>query len=132
MEINDLIIQDTEWRGGGIVTVVKETDPLLRRFGQCDFIDIEIGTTLEVQRQKADEVWSVLREKATFVMEDTRSDSPSFEARQTVTLWGKTPQTMLIPFGISCRITTEHPAGATLVRLTTHRDETHPGDKVPS
>lgn len=130
MEINDVIVQDIEWKAGRI-TLVRETDPLLRRFGQCDLVSLEFDQTIEIWRQQADEVWSVLQETATFWLKDERQDSPSHQAQQKVTLSSQRPQVILVPFGVSCKVATEHSAGAMLVRLTTHQDSTHPGDKTP-
>jgi len=130
MEINDVFIQAIEWKSGRI-TLVKESDPLLRRFGQCDFIELEEGKATKIFRNQADEVWFVLEEEARFELMDLREDSPSFETQQTVELTADTPQTILIPFGVSCKISTGISRKARLLRLTTHQDDTDPGDLIP-
>ncbi|MFN2144055.1 MAG: hypothetical protein ACK2T7_01825 [Anaerolineales bacterium] len=130
MEINDVIVLNVESKSNQI-TILKESDPLLRRFGQCDLINLESGESIEIWRQQADEVWFVFEELASFELVDLRENSPSFEVQQTFILRAETPQVILIPFGVSCRISTDISLGSRLVRLTTHQDGTLPGDKTP-
>jgi hypothetical protein len=131
MKIQDVIIKDNEWQND-IVQILNETEPFLRRFGQCDFVAIAPGESVEFLRQKADEAWTVLYEKANFILEDTRPDSPSYQVREGIELYADTAQTILIPFGVSCTILTEEWHNSHLLRLTTHQDDTHPGDKTIS
>ena len=129
MEIHDLYIQDTEWRGNRVITIVKESDPLLRRFGQSDLLKLGSGEELVIQRQRADEVWSVVAGRAAFSLTDLREDSSSFNAELALRLDGESPQTLLLPFGVACCIKADQ--AATLIRLTTHQDDDNPDDKTP-
>ena len=128
MEISDVIIHDIEWRENTL-TLVKDSDPLLRRFGQCDHIILKNGKTIEIWRQQADEIWSVVGGQVNFNLVDTRPESPTYQIEQLISLAGEEPQVLLIPFGVNFKLDCELPS--TLIRLTTHQDATHPGDKTP-
>lgn len=128
LAINDLAVQALEWRGG-ILTVVSENDPLLRRFGQCDYVRLNAGDTLEILRQQADEVWAVIVGEAEARLEDRREDSPSYQAVQALELEETLPKAVLVPFGVRCRMTAS--TDAVLIRLTTHEDRDNPEDHTP-
>ena len=72
-KISDLVVKDLDWRDG-ILTVIKENDHLLRRFGEMDVVTIEPSRSLEVFRQQADEVWALLSGQVLFHLEDQRQD----------------------------------------------------------
>lgn len=128
LAINDMAVQALEWRGG-ILTVVSDSDPLLRRFGQCDYVRMGAGETIEVLRQQADEVWALIAGTADARLKDQREESPSYQAIQTFELDGDLPKAVLVPFGVRCRITTR--SEAVLIRLTTHEDSEDSDDLVP-
>ncbi|MBN2046046.1 MAG: hypothetical protein JW757_13570 [Anaerolineales bacterium] len=128
MEIHDLWIQNIYWKQKNL-TIVKESDPFLRRFGQCDFIQLQKGEKLEFQRKKADEVWCVVTGQAVFRLTDLRQDSSSYQAESILTLDGQSPKTVLVPFGVAVRIECEMPA--IFIRLTTHEDGENPEDQTP-
>ena len=128
LAINDMAVQALEWRSG-ILTVVSENDPLLRRFGQCDYVRLEAEGSLEILRKQADEVWAVIAGQAVLKLEDQRAASPSYQAILDLKLDGELPKAVLVPFGVRCRITTRKEAG--LIRLTTHEDGDNPEDHTP-
>ena len=128
LAINDMTVQAMEWRGR-VLTVVSENDPLLRRFGQCDYLRLSAGEALEIQRKQADEVWAVIEGESSLRVEDRREDSPSCGKHQTLELTGEQPKAVLVPFGVhglfSARL------DAVLIRLATHEDSADPEDLIP-
>jgi dTDP-4-dehydrorhamnose 3,5-epimerase-like enzyme len=132
MEINDVVIHDighNKLKSGKFVTILRETDPLLRRFGQFDLLMLDAGEDITFYREKADEIWAVVDGHVAVKVEDTRRDSPSYQKQQNEELKGEIPRLIMVPFGVKCVINAELPS--TLVRLTTHQDDTHPGDQTP-
>lgn len=125
LAINDMAVQALEWRSG-ILTVVSENDPLLRRFGQCDYVRLEAEENLEILRQRADEVLAVIAGQADIKLEDQRQESPSYHAVQDLELDGELPKAVLVPFGVRCRIAAR--TETVLIRLTTHADSDNPAD----
>lgn len=135
MEINDLVIHKTRWKEN-VLAVLTASDPILRRFGQLDLVKIDRTESLEIYRQKADEFWMVLSgSRAEFILQDNRPDSPSYLVEQRVLLDGGEVQLgepklgVLIPFGVAFRI--ECGDNTVFIRLTTHQDTDHPGDRTP-
>ena len=128
LAINDMVVQALEWRGG-ILTVVSENDPLLRRFGQCDYVRMQAEENLEILRQRADEVWAVIAGRTDLELEDLREESPSYQAVQHLELDGGLPKAILVPFGVRNRISAR--TEAVLIRLTTHEDSDNPEDHTP-
>ena len=127
MGINDLIIKPLNWNTG-VLTILRESDPLLRRFGECDLVRVEGSQPIQIRRQKADEIWGLVSGEAELQLTDTRPESPSYQAGQIIGLESSHPKAVLVPFGVSCRITTT--SEAVFVRITTHQDGTHPGDET--
>ena len=128
LAIDDMAVLSLAQRGG-ILTVVSEHDPLLRRFGQCDLIQLQAGETLEILRRQADEVWALVSGAAAAKLEDQREDSPSFESVQALELSGDAPRAVLVPFGVRWRVTAR--TQAVLVRLSTHEDGANSEDLTP-
>jgi len=126
--INDLTLMPLAWRDGRL-TVLSENDPLLRRFGQCDYLRLAAGASRILLRKQADEIWTLVSGRARLVLTDQREDSPSRQSGQTLELDENAPRSVLIPFGVHARITAT--ADAVFVRLTTHADDFDPGDLVP-
>lgn len=131
MKIYDVILKRID-RRSGVLTLVKETDPLLRRFGQLDLVTLGPDSSLEIFRNEADEIWTVVEGNAHFNLIDNRENSPSFQNKEELGLGADPTELILIPFGVQCLITSTHPTGSTLVRLTTHEDGTNPGDSTLS
>ena len=127
-KISDMLVKDLDWRDG-ILTVIKESDHLLRRFGEVDVVTIEPSRYLEVFRQQADEVWALLSGQASFHLEDQRQDSPSLGSGVDLDINQDSPQEVLVPFGVFCKLSSAQ--GAMLLRISTHQDGTQPGDKSP-
>jgi len=129
MEIHDLVLHKISWNDYTQLTIVQKTDPLLRRFGQCDLVMLNLNQSVEIYRKKADEIWAVGLGEVEFDLIDDRSDSPTYQAEDLVMIKGGMPTSVLIPFGVICRITGKAESSV-LVRLTTHQDGTHQGDKT--
>ena len=135
MEINDVYLHQIVWKGNDL-TLVRESDPVLRRFGQCDLVRSDQHQPLEVFRKRADELWIVLNGDPTeFVLNDLRPDSPSFQNEQKIMIEAVesgtlfTKEALLIPFGVAFRIECQSPTS--FIRLTTHQNEDDPEDKTP-
>ena len=127
LNISDSFITSIDWNSG-VLTVLKESDQLLRRFGQVDVVDLGAKNTLEVRRIQADEIWAIISGKAEIELEDQRGESPSFGKRVDMEVEGKSPQVFLVPFGVNCKISSQE--GAILLRISTHQDGTHPEDRT--
>jgi len=128
LAINDMAVQALEWRGS-FLTVVSENDPMLRRFGQCDYVRMKAEETFEILRRQADEVWALIAGQADVRLEDRREESPSYQAVQTLEMDAELPKAVLVPFGVRCRIAAR--TEAVLIRLTTHEDSDIPEDHIP-
>lgn len=127
MTINDLALLDLERREGRLV-VLRDEDHLLRRFGQAEVVSLSGGTETDFRlRAVADEVWAALDGRAKFRLIDKRLGSPSFGQSQEVDLDGEQPQALLIPFGVAYSMAAAE--AASLIRLATHADHTHPEDR---
>ena len=118
-KVSDMTVKELQWRRG-ILTLVDESDPLLRRFGQLDFIKLSAGKTLEIEREQADEIWTAVSGSVEVALEDLRQDSPSYKAAERFLLDGEAPLALLVPFGVGCRI--EAQTETELIRITTHKD----------
>jgi hypothetical protein len=127
LSISDAYLIDLK-AGQGAVTILKENDHLLRRFGQVDFIELSKGEQITVQRAVADEVWAVVGGEAAFDLEDQREQSPTNGVINTIKLAKSAPKALLVPFGVACKVSTEH--GGRLVRISTHEDGTTAGDQT--
>ena len=126
--IPDLYLLDLKWDGNRLV-LLQEDDHLLRRFGQVDLHRIKKGqTTLFTCREVADEIWTLISGRAVFTLIDKREESPSENQNVIITLDETSPQALLVPFGVACAVQTKQ--DSQLIRLTTHLDGTHSGDKT--
>ncbi len=126
MKISDMYVLDLAWHGQKL-TIIKETDQLLRRFGQMDMIKINQNNRVEVFRSEADEIWAPVSGQAQVRLEDQRDDSPSNGEVVHLEITDDDPKAILVPFGVNCTITSSE--GATLLRIETHEENTHPGDQ---
>jgi hypothetical protein len=125
-EISDMYVADLKWQEG-VLTVIKESDHLLRRFGQVDIVNLAPESKLEICRDEADEIWALVSGKVLLLMEDQRKDSPSFGRLVELEISQDAPKAVLVPFGVTCKVSSTR--GAILLRTGTHQDGTHPSDR---
>ena len=112
----------------GPLTLLRNRDHLLRRFGQLDLIDLDAGEQTEATlRGEADRFYFCIQGRVTVTLLDLREHSPSLGAQARLTLDAKQPQGLLAPFGVACSLAAE--TDARLVLLSTHSEE-HPQDRV--
>jgi len=128
--ISDLALLDLRWQGG-VLTVITEDNHLLRRFGAVDVVNLEPDRPRVLLRHQADEIWTVLSGQAFFHLEDHREDSPSQGTALDVTISQDAPRALLIPFGVLCKVSSTKKESI-LLRISTHQDESHPGDTTLS
>ncbi|MEW6567901.1 MAG: hypothetical protein AB1449_07000 [Chloroflexota bacterium] len=102
-------------------TALRNTDPLLRRFGLAEVLrrTPEARAYLRL-RTAADEVWVLLEGQVEFLWHDLRTRSPSFGIRHH--LQADRPLLVLAPFGVAFGVRAQNGA-ALLLRLATHSDE---------
>ncbi|MEE8120506.1 MAG: hypothetical protein V3T55_03190 [Anaerolineales bacterium] len=128
--IHDLYIRELtleETNGSAKLHVLSDDDHLLRRFGQVQVIRKSPGRSETLcLREVADEVWALIEGEVEFAWHDLRQDSPS--QGHWHHLHSKTPTLVLAPFGVAfgCRAMKDP---ALLVRLSTHAENVHSGDR---
>ena len=118
-DIMDMVVLNLDWQNG-ILTVLQEENHLLRRFGQIDIVNLESGQIMEFMRRHADEIWVLLDGQASLQMKDQRTDSPSFEALVEIELNEKHPKAILVPFGVTSRVSAN--GTASFLRISTHQE----------
>ena len=117
-------------RAAGRLTLLRNNDHLLRRFGQLDLLDLAAGDRQAFTlRGEADRFLFAIGGQVTVVLQDLRETSPTRGARAGVALKADQPQGLLVPFGVACSLTAESPAR--IIQLSTH-SETHPLDRTVS
>lgn len=117
-------------REAGRLTLLRNSDHLLRRFGQLDMLDLAAGQRSDLAiRGEADRFLFAIDGRLKIAMLDVRTASPTFGARAELSLSAEQPQGVLVPFGVACLVaaTTQ----ARLIQLSTH-SEPHPADRAPS
>lgn len=115
LSIPDVYLKELDLVSEGIL--LDEDDHLLRRFGRCEVVFLDQSRPgLEFVREQADEYWAILDGQAVMDLSDKREDSPSQGESLTLTLTADQPVGVLVPFGVSCRLT----GTARFVRLMTH------------
>ncbi len=128
--IHDLYIRELtleETNGLTKFHVLRDDDHLLRRFGQVQVIRKSPGRSETLcLREVADDVWALIEGEVEFAWHDLRRDSPSQDHWHH--LRSETPTLVLAPFGVAfgCRAL-ENPA--LLIRLSTHAESVHSGDR---
>jgi dTDP-4-dehydrorhamnose 3,5-epimerase-like enzyme len=131
--ISDVVLLQLSKKGHGLI-VLKDSDHLLRRFGQIEILQLEAGSIAPTfLRNFSEEVWSVINGNAIFRLVDRRKASPSENKSDIIELDSGKPQTLLVPFGIEFSI--EAIEDSTLVRITTHTDDADqdgPVDSIPT
>ena len=106
---------------------LRDTDHLLRRFGQAEVVQAQPGPKTQLRsREIADEVWALIEGKVEFVWHDLRQDSPTYD-RWHHLICDK-PTLVLVPFGVSFGYQALG-GSASMLRLTTHPDGVHDGDQ---
>lgn len=117
-------------REAGRLTLLREKDHLLRRFGQLELMDLDVGEQTEFTlRAEADRFLFSIKGSVTATFLDLRAASPSKGVRAEFTLDADQPQGMLVPFGVACSLAAS--SAARLIILSTH-SESHPEDRTPS
>lgn len=107
----------------GRMTLLRNDDHLLRRFGALEGLRLEPDVSFAVQRLIADEIWCLLEGSAAVRLEDRRRDSPTMGIVEEHTV--ERPTRLLIPFGVAAEVRAGE-GGAFLVRLMTHDLEEDP------
>ena len=107
---------------------LRETDYLLRRFGQVEVVRVSSRalSTLHL-RHRADEVWALVEGAVEFTWRDMRENSPTFENTHQITC--HMPTQVLVPFGVAFG-TRAVDGAALLIRVSTHIDDSHESDRV--
>jgi mannose-6-phosphate isomerase-like protein (cupin superfamily) len=97
---------------------LRESDQLLRRFGEAEIIRLKPGgRTALTLRPVADEVWAVLEGTVEALWHDHRPRSSTRDARYQTTL--RRPTLLLAPFGVAFGVRAVG-GGALLARFATH------------
>lgn len=106
---------------------LRDTDHLLRRFGQAEVVHTLPGSKARLRsREVADEVWALIEGQVEFVWHDLRQDSPTYDRWHRLTC--DKPTLVLVPFGVAFGYRALA-GSASLLRLTTHSDGEHDGDQ---
>lgn len=107
--------------------LLRESDQLLRRFGQLEIITISNESKAAYRRRSsADEFIYTLMGQLSFHLIDIRQGSPTRGAELDVDLKEGLTQALLIPFGVAYSIAAN--GEAKLIRLSTERDEINTAD----
>lgn len=128
MSIPDVYCLDLVQEGNQLV-LLRDSDHLLRRFGQIEVRELKVGEISQfILRKAADEILSVTQGEVSLLLIDKRLDSPSENQTMKLSLSEDQLQAILIPFGVAYGYTAKK--SAQLIRITTHVDGTHPEDKI--
>jgi hypothetical protein len=126
--IPDVFLLDLE-RTEGRLVLLRDTDHLLRRFGQVENRNLTEGEeTSFLLRKVADEIWSVIAGEVTLTLVDKREGSPSENKSMRIKLSEIQPKAVLVPFGIAYHISAQK--NAQMIRISTHADGTHSDDQI--
>jgi dTDP-4-dehydrorhamnose 3,5-epimerase-like enzyme len=114
-------------RSGDALTLLREQDHLLRRFGQLDIQELATGkTTAAALRAEADRFLFVIAGAVKVTLRDERNESPSKGTRVEIELNAADPQGLLVPFGVACQATAQ--TDSRIVLMATH-SEAHAADR---
>lgn len=112
------------------VVLLRETDHVLRRFGELAIHTLAAGAADEYAlRAEADRVLFPLDGECSLRLLDLRQHSPSYGVHAVFSLQADAPQGMLVPFGVACCLTAASPAR--VLWLSTH-SQPHAGDRSAS
>jgi hypothetical protein len=107
---------------------LRDDDHLLRRFGQVEVVQMgPDARPLCRLRSVADEIWALLQGSAELRWRDFREVSPT--QNESFGLKLSEPTLALVPFGVGFGLRSLQ-LGTTLVRISTHEDGTHEGDRI--
>ncbi len=107
---------------------LRDDDHLLRRFGQIEVLQIKAGAPpLCRMREVADDWWALIGGSAELIFKDLREISPT--QGETYRLRLHEPTLAFVPFGVAFGVRAVEPP-AILIRISTHEDGTHPGDRI--
>jgi hypothetical protein len=127
--ISDMHVFPLEHKDGRL-TLLRNDQHLLRRFGQLDLLDLAPKQSSQLPlRAEADQFVFPITGKLDLTLVDTRASSPTKGAQVKVVLDAEDPQGVLIPFGVAATLSASNQAR--LVLLSTH-SETHAHDRLPS
>lgn len=130
LPIHDLFIRHipAERNGSELRWVaLQDGDHLLHRFGLAEVVRVEADFQPALRlRDAADEVWALIEGKVEFRWHDLRSDSPTNGVEHRIVC--DTSTLVLAPFGVAFGF---RPLGgpALLLRLATHAEGSHDGDR---
>lgn len=123
LPIPDLLIRPLAFSSRDGITrwpALRDTDPLLRRFGLAEVLRISPQGRPSLRcRAAADEVWALLEGAAEFLWHDLRPESPSHGHLHR--LLATSPTVVLAPFGVAFGLRAVD-GPALLLRLATHSD----------
>jgi len=124
--ISDMHVFDLS-QAGESLTLLREKDHLLRRFGQLDLLELSPNEKTDfILRAEADCFLFSINGAVAVTMVDLRSTSPTHGGRANISLDIAKPQGLLVPFGVACSL--EARGAARLIVLSTH-SESHPEDR---
>jgi len=119
-KIGDITALELDWEDNQL-TVLKEGDNLLRRFGQISLQKINAGGSLpESTNETLDEIWTLISGRGVLVISDLRESSPSKNESVSIEMGIENPLSILIPFGLKHRFTAE--IDSELIRVLTHQE----------
>jgi len=114
-------------REAGRLRLLRESDHLLRRFGQLELMDLSAGEQTEFTlRAEADRFLFPINGSLEATLLDLRESSPSKNVSTEIKLNDVNPKGLLVPFGVACFLATT--ATARVIILSTH-SESHPEDR---
>jgi len=100
---------------------LRDTDPLLHRFGLAEVVRVMPAAVPRLRcRVAADEVWALIEGRVEFLWQDLRPGSPSHGRKHRLT--ADTPLLVLAPFGVAFGLRAID-GPALLLRLATHADD---------
>ena len=106
---------------------LRDTDHLLRRFGQAEVVHALPEPHMRLRsREIADEVWALIEGMVEFAWHDLRQYSPTYDRWHHLTC--DKPTLVLVPFGVVFGYRALG-GSASLLRLTTHPDGEHDGNQ---
>lgn len=101
------------------VVLLRETDHVLRRFGELAIQSLAAGEQGEYAlRGEADRVIFPLEGECSLRLLDLREHSPSYGVHAVFVLQAAAPQGVLVPFGVASSLAAE--AAARVLWLNTH------------
>lgn len=114
-------------RAAGRLTLLRNSDHLLRRFGQLDLLELAAAQRLDLPlRGEADCFLFPVSGAVEAALMDLRPSSPSHGAKAAVALSVDEPKGLLVPFGVACSL--QAAGQAVLIQLSTH-SEAHSYDR---